>query len=606
MATNLRPPSQGQQYELDNLVNFTGGLNRTDDTSNVDSTSLIELTNMDPDPRGGVRVRGGVRDQMSLVNPAGLVRFDLSYQTLNADLFTLDTSQLDGLDVLHVSERGVSRLGRVGNFGPVIGDVLWGNAGDPTAGGNSGYAVFMSLNDGGHNWLEYPATSVYQLGGYTVAALPGGLTSTTSGARYWSDAQFMSTAGSGLDANVWENDYESPSSPGHPTSKYSCVQNNRAWVVDATIENRVRFSHPNDPRYWHQDDWVDIGSAASAITSLYALGDFVLVVKQDGLWGILGNTLDSLRVQQFSESLSLCGNVYLGCTSAHGVGSVWVWTVDLGLISVAPDGSTQVHSEQLRKRNVLPLVDEISFALNKVWCRSSADGGTYVYHLATQSWSFYDYQVRSAVDFFGAPGAPSGQSPGRAMALDPTRDLSISSPTNVMGTGNLKEFAIVEIDADLSYDNTSVAADYSVLVQQQILAWLRTGWIIGATPTERKRWGRPRITLESYDSSDFNVKISAYKNFEEYVVGSTNHSVSGRDPLSLSNVLFALDTSELDGSDVLGNPVTAFGDVKVLRGPSVGRGESVSYKVENFADGEFSDWGVAVMAPRYKPFRIKR
>lgn len=550
----LRQPGTGQPYQLDNLVDFTGGLNRSDDTSNVAGNQLIELTNMDPDPNGGVRQRRGVVDQNERLNASGL------------------------FPSTGVLTQGLSRMAYLGNFGSTSGEYLWGNSYTPTEGTTTGTSTLWLLGSSTLYSRAEVYTDMYVLGGFVVGVIADeGGGGTTNAARYWANAS-LTSIGLTLTAGVTDSNYESPSTAGHPRGRYACVQHNRAWVVSNSPGNRVWFSHPGTPLYWHPDDWVDIGSAGADIVGLYAIGDYVIVVKQDSVWAILGNTLEALRIEKILDAQLPYSSLFQERPHCMGAGRVWLWTVHNGLVAVSPNGATEVLSEQLRRNRLLPEITEISYAGNKVWCRAPADHGTYVYHVNLGCWSFYDYEVRSAVGIYEEDGAPADVTPSRVLALDPRRDLGIASVGNALGSATRDEFAPVEIDADLSYDYVTRPDAINTIAQRKIACAMRTGWLVGQLPTERKRWGRPRILVESYDSADIDVSVQVYKNYEESVAASATYS---------------LDVSE-------------DGDADIIRGPSGGRAEAISYRISTLNDTKYSDWGVAVIAPRFKPFRIKR
>jgi hypothetical protein len=380
----------------------------------------------------------------------------------------------------------------------------------------------------------------------------------------------MSAVGTSLTANAREDSYETPVTTGHPSCLGGCVQHDRAWVIDNQVaENRVRFSHPGDGRYWHTLDYIDIGSAAAPIIGVYALGDFVRVVKQDSVWIIQGDTLDSLRLRRLAVVSAPYNNVDQEQTHCFGMGRVWMGTADQGLVSIGPDGSIERHADKLMRPD-FPVVDEISYAGDRIWCRSFTDDGTYVMSTLTGAWTFYNFQVRSAHDALLSNGlGGEAESVSRIFALDPLRDLGVVADGDVLGSNpGDDEFAIIELDVPSNFDYTNTPIEVSV----------RTPWLVAGAPTERKKWGRPRVLVQSMDTQDAGWTIELLKNFEETAaVATSTHT----------------------------HDVSEDGDFLNLRGPSGGRAEAVSYRLTS-DDARIADLAIHAIVPRFRPLRIRR
>lgn len=527
MPTGIRPPAAAPPYELINLVDFRGGLNLSEDQLNLAENEVDNIVNFDLDPMGGLTSRhGSLRASQNMI-----------------------------------ARTGANPVGRAIQHMGYYGDSQGGEKLLLTRSDSTTSAIWCPTTGTLRETTGTNAAGFYRLGGFTyLLAHPAAAHNATR----IDDADIM--AGTLTAVNVgYESSYESPSTSGHPPARMGCVQHFRAWIVDETQVNRVRFSHPGDARYWHPDDWVDVGPVSSDIVGLYPLGDVILCVKQDSLWFIQGDVLSAIRIQRVDDPVSANWNdVYGTRSSVMAYGRVWIWARNRGLVSVSPNMEVTPHAENLRTNGSVPDISQVSVAGGKVFCRVDGEDGTYVFDTRSGGWTYYDMAIGDATDV--SLGTSGTDGTDEVVFLDESSDSGAADHHYVM-----------------TFDDTLATDSRGATPTVTPVRWsVRTPWLVSGAPTEKKKWGRPRVKLESKDgTTDLAFTIRLRKNFNP-------------DSADAVDVAVTHDVSELG----------ATGD---FRGPSGGRAEAVQYSVfQPSADTTGRAVFLHVIAPRYRPMRIKR
>ena len=519
MPTGIRPPAEGAPYVTVPMVDFRGGLNRTRDTPEVEANEVMDISNWDLDPGGGLSLRAGTKRAVQN-----------------------QTAQTGSI----VTGRSISNMGYYGDSQG--GTKLLMGRGESAAG-----QIWCPTSGTLRTLTGTNAAHFYRLAGYTIIlAHPA---ATHNAIRIPDDDILSGTITTMSEA--YEDDYEFPTTEGHPPARYGCTQHYRAWVVDESLVNRVRFSHPNDPLHWHSDDWIDVGPISSDIVGLYPLGDVVLCVKQDSVWYIQGDVLSAMRLRRLDEDISAqFSDAYEVRPSVEGMGQVWIWDKSDGLISISPNLQVTKHADKLMRFGKVPGVASISYSDSKIYCWSNEFDVTYVYDARGGGWTIYSYSMSEVTEVtLGTYG-----SPGETIEVFLDEDNSDGSGHNY----------VMVFDEDESTDvrgATPTTTDVTTTV--------RTPWLVGQGPTEPDKWGRPRFLIETIDDeTDLSGNIVLRKNLEETTV---------------STAAWTLDESEE-------------GRVKNVRGPSGGRGETVSYTLTLSGGRAY----LHSMVARFKPKRIRR
>lgn len=291
------------EYKLDMLESFSGGLNLRSDQFNLAPNESPDLLNVEVDPRGGIRMRNGVERR--------------NVTALGSDV--------QGIWSLH-TDSGTSHL--LVNYGTAVAYSVSGDFTDLTGitartDGSRVYGTTMNNVAYGVS-LDQPS---FKWDGTTAADLSG--TFGTSGKM--------------------------------PQAQYIAFWNNHCWVAhtsesSTTHKSRLRWSATNNPESWDSDDYVDIdiGEAGDYITGLAPDGDRLLVFKSNSTHAVYGFDSDSFQVVTVNGSV---GSVPLSSPAPSPYG-VFYWHAREGVY-------LQTHERPIWLfQRLMPAIDDgrITFA----------------------------------------------------------------------------------------------------------------------------------------------------------------------------------------------------------------------------------------------------
>ena len=109
------------------------------------------------------------------------------------------------------------------------------------------------------------------------------------------------------DATNWSPDYTAPVSQSSMVrANFVASHGGRVWVASTFEENgefhphRVRWSHPNQPGAWSEDDFIDILVGGGPITGIVPMSDHLLVFKASSIFAIYGYDGESQQLVNVS------------------------------------------------------------------------------------------------------------------------------------------------------------------------------------------------------------------------------------------------------------------------------------------------------------------
>lgn len=282
MATSKRnryiPASP--RVRIQNIQDFTGGLNLNSDTFRVQENESPDLMNVDVDRRGGFQVRRGVA-------PFGTV-------SLGADTPSLWSYKHNGTQYVF-AQSGLSIKYSSGG--------AW-----TTLAGSLGSTTVPVRNTVFNN-------NLYMVRGNATSSKWDGATATVLGSTFNSNLL-------------------SPNYGDVPQAKLITTHVGYMWVAN-TFESgtqypsRIRWSHPNNGEDWRSEDYIDIdvGKDADQITALIPMGDHLVVCKRDSMYAIFGYDYNSFSVVTLTNEI---GSVSQESSVATPYGVV-VFDHDLGV-----------------------------------------------------------------------------------------------------------------------------------------------------------------------------------------------------------------------------------------------------------------------------------
>tara|TARA_B100001094_G_scaffold333387_1_gene411342 strand:+ start:6556 stop:8154 length:1599 start_codon:yes stop_codon:yes gene_type:complete len=239
-----------RDFQLQTLQDFSGGLNLRSDQFNLADNESPSMLNVDVDPRGGIKMRRGVkhRNTTALIqNVTGLCSFTpdsnptrviASHGTTVVQSQTTDFAQIAGVSV-----------------------------------GNNDRLYGMTMNN-----------KFY------------GVSGTASSFSY------DGTTGTNLSQNM------DGSAGNFPICQYSTFHANFAWAGltyegGSYLRNRVRWSNANEPEKWTSTDYVDVnvGERGDEISALVPFGDRLLIFKTNSVHALYGFGTESFQLVSLTQ-----------------------------------------------------------------------------------------------------------------------------------------------------------------------------------------------------------------------------------------------------------------------------------------------------------------
>ena len=383
--------------ETEFVFDFSGGLNLTRQTQQVDQNSSPDCLNVDFGAKGGFTLRGGFRTQATnaqlatarFIGPSNYQFDTVLIQSSNGSLYEWDGSLSDTTH--DVTDDNTERV-RGAWFGT--------------------QTYFANC------WLS-SALKVRSWDGTTFRTLP----------------------------NVFNNNYLSPDASGAgniPLARQIASHAGYLWVAD-TVEssvrysNRVRFSHVQAPENFAAADYFDVGEpgAYDPITQLLPFGSMLLVFKRSGVWALYGNDRDNFQLERLTDASGVCS-----CgAAATSAGVCYWWSTDGHLMAFNGRG-IRVLSEPLRWWSDLGRIQQggssrIMFSDGRLYLALTAgsseavDNWLFVYDIETNSFTRYNREVTGMLHWSktGSDGDPLFLEAGNNELLRYDRSYKTDSDT---------------------------------------------------------------------------------------------------------------------------------------------------------------------------------
>lgn len=479
-----------------NVVDFTGGLNLRRNQFQLADNESPDMLNMDIDPRGGFITRRG-------------------WQRWNA------TDAIDPLAIAWEPRNAFAQQYA-----------------------NGSQDIYVA-NQNNRVYYAGPDAIFHLLGAFNVQATPH-----RADFASWGDDIYMACGMFNpsrkvssthvvtvLDPDNW-SEVDAPLSGVMPQAEYVEAHGQYLFVA-VTVEDgtnhfgRLRWSHPQDPDSWREDDFLDIDVGGGRITNLMSFDDHLLIFKSTSIWALYGYDGDSWQLRRLPGNCGAIGPhsvtkseraVYFFSPSDRG-----------GIYGYA--GSQPVYmSEALR-----PAFEEIlnydnvfvSWAGRRLWVGVPwiKDIGstvnpttTFVYDPDTSeggAWTMY----RSD---FGAIGPVIDGSDVNAKFplaafwsltdaimvtldfIDGGYDILLKATVLAAGTGDL----IVTGVGD------QIEITGGTFVGDRFDSYYRTRWLHGGWPDRKKSWRRPTFICRQVPA-DTDLIVETYRDYNETQVSRT-------------------------------------------------------------------------------------
>lgn len=447
------------------LDDFTGGLNLRADAYHLSRTESPDLLNVDIDPRAGVRSRGAWESTTTSAVGSAVKRLH-SWLRLSGVVTTV-VACADGT----VKQRNGAGWANVN--GP--GSVTMAVAASPHK------AEFVEWDD-----------DLYILGGGSVQA------------HKWSGAG-NTAALTASATGAWQEDYTAGVGGHMPKAEYATTYSGYMVVANTTengvsYPNRIRFSHPNGPEDWKEQDFFDITEGGAEITGIVAFDDHVLIFKQQSMHAIYGYSRDSFAPVNLTADA--------GCPHrnafAVGVQSCYFFSYPDGIMEYIPNTGVKEWSLALR-----PIIDSgdlnvsslenvnVGWLNKRLWFGAPYELGEAA-PTSAKTVFVLDPQLGAWTRFVGADGSGLGpfatgggkSADGIMLAYAPASDFVMAVDQGATST-------------DI-YGSTSTDMD----------SYYRTRWFAAGSDATKKLWRRPEYVVSEMPAP-YTLTVEVYRDLNE-------------------------------------------------------------------------------------------
>ena len=483
-----------------NLMDYTGGLNLRASQFQLADNESPDMLNIDIDPRGGFYTRRGWQrwNDLEIV--------DLEAVTWAPRNIAMHI-RADGTESVYVVNGATIYIAPPTGVFTVVPTIV--------ASATPHGADFASWGDDMYIVTGYNTTSYKQSATGTVTA---------------------------QDPDAW-SEVDAPTGGCLPEAEFIEAHSGYLFVANTSEtttpqRSRLRWSHPNRPDAFREDDFLDIEQGGGAITGLLSFRDHLLIFKTNSIWALYGYDEDSWQLIKVSTSVGCPGPTAISRSestaffySASERGGIYAYS-----------GEAPVYiSEKLR-----PAFEEIidfhnvfvSWAGRRLWVSvpwvkdiGPTTDPTTCFVLDTDigeggAWTMYRSEFGSIGPVLDGPDIDAkyplaalwSALAATVITLDYIDDGydSILEPLSLAATpaiaGELP-YLVTDTDQEIGVGGESVLG-------QRFQSYYRTRWLHAGWPDRKKSWRRPTFICREV-GRDTDLLVETFRDYNESVVHRT-------------------------------------------------------------------------------------
>lgn len=538
-----------------NVMDFTGGVNLRPETFQLAENELPFMLNMEVDPRGGINTRKAWRYTHTTPVTAG------TWNPRNAFNQVTSVGNVNLLVANRPSTGNVEIFGRVNsaNFTVV-------SASAPATAPHG--ADFASWDD--QVFVVRAPSASFTWNGVTVTALAA------------------------CGAANWQNDYTVPGATDTAPIAALVSQHSGYLFAAGTREdsvdypNRIRWSHPNNPKRWAALDFIDISEGGQRITGIIPFSDRLLIFKPDSVWALFGYNADTWEVANISRTIGAINQQVI----ARSEDAVFFVSWPQGVFAYTEKANVQELSVQIRTIFQDHRMDSVAmdnawigWVGRRLWCSfpfledepTPADATTvFVFEPVLGSWTM----------FRGADCVP-GPYIERIEADDARPELAFTRSYPYA----------VSLDAEANHAEDECAPGHPHHFRTQ----MRTRWLDAGHPTWKKSWRRPDFLLRAL-TFDSVVNCQVFHDFDNF--NAERSFVVAYTPDNIPS-MYTVDGDPLDNGFVWGDGTLYGGSDQtssIERGGTMGRSGVVQLQL---VGNDGVTWGLNGIIFKYIPRRFR-
>lgn len=524
---------------------FTGGLNLRADPFQLADNESPDLLNVDIDPRGGLKVRGG------------MVKYNSS------SVGGHNTWDPKSFFVTHGSTPQV--------FVAAEGYVYYASS---TSFSSTTIAYTAPFGASYAQWASNTSSFVYMATGTTP--------------KKWNGSSATTLTASG--AGEWQEDFSNPTGNHMPKARYCASHIDRMWVAYTNEDtndypNRIRFSHALFPESWREDDYIDIVEGGSGITAIVPFKENLIVFKKKGIFAIMGYSTDTFQVVPLTQEYGIPNPHAVAVTENEFYFFSW------------PDGLFMYDGQQFvdlfaQIRPIIQSGEVNSSAQDKV-CIASIDHRIWI-GLPTLNATKINYSFVYDPSL-GQRGAWTRYQTSDAHGIGMGADFVASNGDKFYLGVHPHRGHILKLDLDASVQDD--IGHGSGLFN----SYYRTKWHDAQNISSKKMWRRPDLVI-AQPVEDGKLFVSVYHDWEESLA-RRNFQIILNDPDTLALEWKETDTEPdgVPGWNEANWGATPSGS-QFVRGKNLGLCRSVQLKLEGEPG---KPWGVNSITYKFNPRKVR-
>lgn len=535
------------RVEALNLVDFTGGLNLRADAFELGDNESPDMLNVDIDPRGGFYSRKGwERWNSSDIAPVWDPRSMYVHSIASGD------------DYVFLANNNKVLVSTTGSFS------------DVTVGGSS---VVVDCDPHGADFASWGDDC------YIAAGLDDPMVKWELGGSSYMQQAYSATF----------SDYTSPTTDVAPYCKYVATHAGYMFAAytqesTSTHPHRLRWSHPNVPTAWNENDYIDIKEGGGPITGIIPRRDHLLIFKPSSVWALFGYDSTSWQLVNVTREV---GAVHRQAI-ARSEQTVFFFSWPRGVFAITDDQFPVEISMQLR-----PAFEDSYFS-------NAASSEVWLGWVRDRLWVSVPYLD----DGSGSPPAtaktsfvfdPSLNKNGAWVAFIGSGDVGVGpfGQGGSAGSADNRAFAACRgVSSVVRLDELDIPVDNFDGTPGGFATRYATRWVDAGWPSRRKQWRSPDLILEKKPSAH-TVTMKVFRDFDgslaarQRIVSVDAFSDAGE----WNDFYWGAANWGTGGSGTL-----------LDRGPSFGPASSIQMLFE----GQVSKaWGVNGLVLKYIPRRLR-
>ena len=414
---------------------------------------------------------------------------------------------------------------------------------------------------------------------------------------------------------TWNENYTTPGYPGNIVPSCAVMEAHAGYLFCAHVyedkngegaaehPNRLRWSHPDSPEDWAEDDYLDIEMGGPRIRALKSFQDHLLIFKDSTVWALYGYDLESWQLVQVSNK-------------SGSISPTTVTTSETHCFYYSPTGRSSIYSMAEGNRP-----DSISEPIRQVMSEVMTVNNVWLDWIGNRLFCSLPWQFEAGIadmpSFDGRRGrSGSTTTSTTTFIFDPSIgqgaweahrpafghlrscvELPADKAPLAVHAGGTTERCMLRLGSIAPDANDIIKAD-GVLTPFEV--FYTTNWKDAGTEELRKSWRRPRFIINNPDE-DIQLRVDAFRNYDpgtpyrSWIIGITAFGRAYWREFTDGEVPppggFYWDDGTLWEGESRGS--------RIVRGGPLGQARSIQLRISAIPASYGKAWGVDAVTLKY-------